>query len=261
MLCDLCSRQVAEEKTFRLPLRELRRAVDAGFDPFRAADMTIWKAMPFNVGLSDEDLFREWRRRMVQAKRDWQICPLCAEAFQGATGRVLVPIGQAVGREGKPRMTLGEFGRRHRPTLYFVFAITVLLGIGVEVCRRFDWSRLHRAEWEKRLAIIEKQVLKVVPQADQRVYRLAADVGRFLRDRWMVGYLYDQTKGTEYFIGRPSPADFRRAIEAQKAAIAAGKPFDSGKIPKYRFDMEFKELRCRLVVGAAEPPGADLAPK
>jgi len=151
------------------------------------------------------------------------------------------------------RLTLGEKGQRFKWNLYF-FGILLTVGLlTCEVCHRFDWTRVTRGEWEKRFLDLETKVLLDHRPHDQQVYTLAAQCGAWMRERWMAGYLYDEKDGKEYFIGRVS-ADFRRAVEAQKAAINAGKAFDTAKIPKFQLLLEFPQLKCRLVVGRMEAP-------
>ena len=151
------------------------------------------------------------------------------------------------------KLTFGQKTQRYKWNIYF---LGILLTIGVvtcEVCGRVDWVRMSRGQWERAVLDIETKLLETHRPRDQQIHTLIAQCGTWLRERWMAGYLYDEKTAKEFFIGRVS-ADFRKAAEAQKETINAGKPFDTNKIPNYRFTVEFAQLKCRLVVGGVEPP-------
>jgi hypothetical protein len=154
------------------------------------------------------------------------------------------------------KITLGEKGRRLKYNLYGAGLLLLVMMMTCTVCRRIDWSALQRGEFEKEMLELESQVLLEHQPADQQAYKFIGLIGPRLRDRWLAGYLYSRAKGEGYFIGRIAPPEFRKAIEAQKALIDGGKPYDKRKIPKLRMAVEFKRLNCRLLVTEVEPPTA-----
>ena len=150
------------------------------------------------------------------------------------------------------KLTFGKKERQFRYNLYFL-GILLLVVLGTcHIVRHIDWSSFGRAALEKQLREVEQDiVVKQVPPV-LKTRKFMAQCNIWLRTRWLTGYLYSETTGQGYFIGRLS-VEFRKAVEAQKTLIDAGKPFDKDRIPKLRMVVEFEALNCRLLAAEVEP--------
>jgi hypothetical protein len=152
------------------------------------------------------------------------------------------------------KITLGEKGKRLKYEIYFIGIVLLIILGAFEVCRRIDWSALPRRQLEKNLLELETQIALDHQTAEKQTYLLVSRCGVWLRERWLIAYLYDERTKQGYFVGRIATPAFRQAVEAQKPLLDAGKPIDRKKIPRLRMIVEFKTLRCRLLV--AEPETA-----
>jgi len=149
------------------------------------------------------------------------------------------------------KLTLGQKGQRFKESLYALGILLLIIVGSCHVCRRIDWSAVQRRQLEKNLLELESQILLAHQPPEKQMQRLIGQCSVWLRDRWLMGYLYSETTKKGYFIGRISSPEFRWAVEGQASLIEARKPLDKKKIPKLRLDVEFRFLKCRLLV--AEP--------
>lgn len=80
--CDLCNKQIATYEVVRIPLSEMQQAVLEGFNPFKTPGIDIPK-LGAAFGIGDEQMFQQWRKRLMADTTDWGLCPTCTEAFRG----------------------------------------------------------------------------------------------------------------------------------------------------------------------------------
>jgi hypothetical protein len=64
----------------------MKKAVRDGFNPFktRGIDMSVAIRLGELGGISKEELFQDWRQRVLSDTTDWGLCPTCAKAFPKA---------------------------------------------------------------------------------------------------------------------------------------------------------------------------------
>ena len=153
------------------------------------------------------------------------------------------------------KVTLGGKGKRWKWNFYFFGILLIVILTTCHILIRLDWSSVQRSAFKRALLDIEEQAVLGQNSVEAKVHRLFAQCNEQLRARGMAGYLCELSTGKYYFLGRTSAA-FRKAIEAQKALIDAGKPFDEKSIPKLRVVVDFEKLNCRLVVADIDRPGA-----
>lgn len=84
MNCDLCGKTISPNEMVRIPLREMQQAVRDGFNPFKTPgiDMAASGALAPAFGISVEEMFHDWRQRVMADTTDWGLCPACAGAFR-----------------------------------------------------------------------------------------------------------------------------------------------------------------------------------
>ncbi|KPL11732.1 hypothetical protein AMJ85_03165 [candidate division BRC1 bacterium SM23_51] len=151
------------------------------------------------------------------------------------------------------KLTLGEKGQQFKHNLYWFGILLLVALVTCQVLRHVDWSYFRRTALEKQLRELEKDIVVESVQPELKTRKFMAKCNVWLRERWQTGYLYSEATGQGYFVGRLS-AKFRNAVQAQKALIDAGKPFDEDRIPKLRLVVEFERINCRLLVADADYP-------
>ena len=151
------------------------------------------------------------------------------------------------------KVTFGEKAQRLKRNLYLFGILLLLLLVTCRVLSLVDWSSFQRSEFEKHLHEIETEVLLEQVPAEFKVRKFLGRCNMLLRNRWQTGYLYSEITREGYFVGRPSPPEFRKAVEAQKKQIDAGKKFEKSDIPKLRMIVELPRLKGRLLVADAPP--------
>ncbi len=87
MNCDLCNKTISAAEVVRIPLREMQQEVRKGFNPFKTAgiDLSLTTGLGGVFGMSGDDMYRDWRQRVLSDTTDWGLCPDCARAFRNAT--------------------------------------------------------------------------------------------------------------------------------------------------------------------------------
>jgi hypothetical protein len=93
MYCDLCNKVISSGEVVRIPLREMQKAVRDGFNPFKTTNVDVSSAMGLAglFGLGSEQVFKEWRQRLMTDTTDWGLCSACAEAFRRGTTQAPIP--------------------------------------------------------------------------------------------------------------------------------------------------------------------------
>lgn len=83
MQCDLCNSMMSANGFARISAEEMQQAVRDGFNPFKTAGIHMADAgVASSFGMSRDQMFNDWRQRVIDDPAEWRVCPSCAEAFR-----------------------------------------------------------------------------------------------------------------------------------------------------------------------------------